>query len=255
MIPVYDEPEVVSAVSSCLLQSWENIEVIVVDDGSRMDVARLLSDITDKRLRYIRQPKNINANVCRNVGVDTARGEYISFLDADDLYMRRHIESCVMCLESAGVDGIYGSVILHNNRTPRVIMAEKPYRDEGIVNYLLRKGYGACTSTLFMTKNSALSVRWDESLNRHQDYDFVVRFADMFVWTVKEEATVIYNSGSRPRPKKIDFFSCIRFSQLNRENIIPSLYRCYIMHMLNLAKACKADHKIIRYYENELIAQ
>lgn len=252
VIPVYNVPDVTGAVDSCLRQTYENIEVIVVDDGSDKMIGELIAEIKDSRLRYIRREVNTNADVCRNIGIDAGRGKYIAFLDSDDLYMRRHIESCVVCLELTDADGMYGSVILDNGKTPRVVMADQPWRNENIINYLLRNGYGACTSTLFMTRESAVAVRWDETLNRHQDYDFVVRFADKFSWTAKEEATVVYNSGPRPRPKGIDFASCIRFSEANKQNIIPSLYRCYITNMLKLAKSYKSGGEIITYYENEL---
>jgi glycosyltransferase involved in cell wall biosynthesis len=73
------------AIESVLGQDVENLEVIVVDDGSTDDTADVLSRMADPRLRAIRIPKS-GVSVARNVGLKAARGRYLAFLDADDLW-------------------------------------------------------------------------------------------------------------------------------------------------------------------------
>ena len=85
IIPVYNSASfVVEAVRSALDQTYQNIEVIVVDDGSTDNSLSLVESIHDERLRVFSQI-NQGACVARNRGIAEARGEYIKFLDSDDV--------------------------------------------------------------------------------------------------------------------------------------------------------------------------
>ena len=85
IIPVYNSSAfVVEAVRSALSQTYSQIEVIVVDDGSTDNSLQLLEDIKDNRLRLFSQI-NQGACVARNRGLAEARGEYVKFLDSDDI--------------------------------------------------------------------------------------------------------------------------------------------------------------------------
>ena len=85
IIPTYnDGPLVCEAIDSALQQSYQQTEVIIVDDGSTIDIEGLLRDKYHERVNYIRQT-NQGAGSARNTGIRHARGKYIQFLDADDL--------------------------------------------------------------------------------------------------------------------------------------------------------------------------
>jgi glycosyltransferase involved in cell wall biosynthesis len=84
VIPTWNRAEVLSrAMGSVLSQSYENIEVIVVDDGSTDCTADAVAANGDPRLRYITQP-NLGESAARNTGARAARGQYLAFLDSDD---------------------------------------------------------------------------------------------------------------------------------------------------------------------------
>jgi len=80
------------SVKSALAQTWENLEVIVVDDGSSDDTPRLLRAIGDRRLRCCFEPHRGQAAAI-NTGIAAAQGSYIAFLDGDDLWMPTKIET------------------------------------------------------------------------------------------------------------------------------------------------------------------
>ena len=85
IIPVYNSASfVVEAVRSALNQTYHNVEVIVVDDGSTDKSLSLIESIHDERLRVFSQI-NQGACVARNRGIVEARGEYVKFLDSDDI--------------------------------------------------------------------------------------------------------------------------------------------------------------------------
>src|SRR5205823_2026133 len=74
------------AIRSVLEQTWTNLELIVVDDGSTDATGQVVQRISDARVRYLRQ-ENKGPNAARNEGIRQARGEVIAFLDCDDWWL------------------------------------------------------------------------------------------------------------------------------------------------------------------------
>lgn len=99
VIPNYNYAQYVGeAVASALDQTYENLEVIVVDDGSRDDSLKVLEVFGD-RIKVIAQ-QNAGVSVARNAGVAASSGKYVAFLDSDDAWLPRKIERQVACFES-----------------------------------------------------------------------------------------------------------------------------------------------------------
>ncbi|WP_157802817.1 glycosyltransferase family 2 protein [Compostimonas suwonensis] len=88
-------PEIRTAVASILAQSWRNLELLVVDDGSPAEFASLLDELEalDGRVRVIRRETNRGTYVCRNAGLDLARGEFVTMHDSDDWAHPRRLET------------------------------------------------------------------------------------------------------------------------------------------------------------------
>jgi hypothetical protein len=85
VIPVHNRETLVRrAVDSCLTQRHPSFEVIVVDDGSADRTAAVVAEVSDPRLRLLRQPVNRGVSPARNLAVEHARGEWIVLLDSDD---------------------------------------------------------------------------------------------------------------------------------------------------------------------------
>jgi glycosyltransferase involved in cell wall biosynthesis len=92
IIPTYDRAlGCKTAVESVLCQTHENVEVIVVDDGSRDDTRDVISGI-DERVKYIWQP-NAGVAAARNAGLEAVTGEYVAFLDSDDVWLPWKLEA------------------------------------------------------------------------------------------------------------------------------------------------------------------
>jgi glycosyltransferase involved in cell wall biosynthesis len=250
VIPVYNSGDVFQKTLECVIkQTYYNIEIIIVDDGSETGAIHSIIDkFKDQNIQYFRLPHK-NANVARNYGIQVAKGQYIAMLDADDLWFENHIESCLRVLKNEHTDGLYGSLIVENHLGRRIVHARKLKNNETMVDYLLSTVLGAQTSTLFFTAGSAKSVKWDVGLKRHQDYDFVVRYNKQYELSVKTDPTVIYTE--KLKLPEIDFRSCIRFIESNKKDINPSLYNNHNFKMLLLAKQYNADDEIISYYIRE----
>jgi glycosyltransferase involved in cell wall biosynthesis len=97
VMPVYNRVSwAVEALQSVLEQTYTNFEVVVVDDGSTEDPSPLRME--DERIRYVRQ-ENGGPAAARNLGLSLARGRYVAFLDADDLFMPDKLEKQVARME------------------------------------------------------------------------------------------------------------------------------------------------------------
>jgi glycosyltransferase involved in cell wall biosynthesis len=99
VIPLYNKAEsVLAAVGSVLRQSYADVEVLVVDDGSTDSSVSLVAGIGDRRIRLIAQA-NAGPGPARNRGLGEALGEYVAFLDADDEWEPRFLELAVDALD------------------------------------------------------------------------------------------------------------------------------------------------------------
>ncbi|WP_447974980.1 glycosyltransferase family 2 protein [Nitrospira sp. Kam-Ns4a] len=100
IVPAFNAERFIQrALGSALAQSYSHMEVIVVDDGSTDCTAELVKGFDDPRIRYCYQ-RNAGQGAARNRGLAQARGQYITFLDADDQYLPGKIEKQVGFLEA-----------------------------------------------------------------------------------------------------------------------------------------------------------
>lgn len=91
IIPLFNKEDYIeSTLNSVLNQSYNDFEIIVVDDGSNDNSAYLVSQFKDSRIKLIKQ-KNKGVSVARNTGIEYAKANYIALLDADDLWYENHL--------------------------------------------------------------------------------------------------------------------------------------------------------------------
>ena len=110
IIPTYNQREyLVQAIESVLAQTYESVEVIVVDDGSTDDTAQAVATM-GRAVRYIRQ-SNRGAAASRNAGIAHATGQYVAFLDHDDLWMPQKLAMQVSLFgEDAKLGLVYSAI-------------------------------------------------------------------------------------------------------------------------------------------------
>lgn len=193
IIPTYKRSsDVGKAIRSVCQQTLEDIEVIVVDDNSpesdeRRKTKELVNNIIkeDSRVIYIEHPKNMNGSVARNSGIKIASGEYISFLDDDDEYLPEKLQKQYDAMKNLPEN--YGGcvvdcLILRNGQIVKTLSVDGQNNAlKEVLSCTYNMGSG---SNLFVKSEIVKEIGgFDESLLRHQDYDFLVRFFmkyDMF---------------------------------------------------------------------------
>jgi glycosyltransferase involved in cell wall biosynthesis len=145
IIPVYKAEKYIAAtIQSVLDQTYKNFELIVVDDGTPDRSIEICQQFTDPRIKIIRQ-ENRGVAAARNHGIRTAQGEYIAFLDADDLWAPTKIAQHVNHLEhsrSIGISYSY-STLIDAAGTPLGLYQLPQTHNITPVNFLLRDPIGS----------------------------------------------------------------------------------------------------------------
>jgi glycosyltransferase involved in cell wall biosynthesis len=192
VIPTYNRATTVPrAIESVLAQTVTDLEVIVVDDGSSDDTGKALGQMFGDRIRYHAQV-NQGASVARNRGVEQARGEWIAFLDSDDLWEKEKLEWQFKALEQFGprCGGCYTDVQFFNHLETRTMfqLVEHEFRHEGtmgakpdVLERLVRPGGSGMVVCLSSLMARADWVRktggFDPELLYSQDSEFMFRLA------------------------------------------------------------------------------
>ena len=105
IIPAFNaENHIKQAITSALMQSYKNIEVIVVDDGSTDNTVKVVSSFTDKRLKLLENKQNRGVSYSRNRAIKEASGNWVALLDADDWYAPDRLEKLVPMTFSENAD-------------------------------------------------------------------------------------------------------------------------------------------------------
>lgn len=109
VIPLFNKgPYIARALNSVLAQTFQDFEVIIVDDGSSDDGAEIVKEFTDSRIRLIQQ-ENRGVSAARNRGIEVSRAELVAFLDADDEWLPDFLETIMRLRVKYPYAGIYGT--------------------------------------------------------------------------------------------------------------------------------------------------
>jgi glycosyltransferase involved in cell wall biosynthesis len=176
IIPVYNRTDLLKrAVGSVLRQDFTDFEVLVIDDGSVDDIRSIVDGFSDARIRYFRQV-NRGASAARNAGIDRARGDYVAFLDSDDVYLPHHLATMSAILKSAPGVVAYCPIIATRGKNGDFI---KPPRaiacDENMATYLMCGRGFVQTSGVCMARQVAARVRYRDDAKFGDDTDFAIR--------------------------------------------------------------------------------
>jgi glycosyltransferase involved in cell wall biosynthesis len=250
IIPVHNRPEELRrAIRSALAQTHANLEVLVMDDASTVDLKKVVDEIVDTRIRFFRQDSKSNANVLRNQGIREAKGEIVALLDSDDEFLPQHIENKLEILASGHAQAVYGSAFIDDGSRQTYAPSREMVSNLSAVEFLLTIGF-AQTSSWLVLKSCALEVMFDETLQRHQDYDFFVRFSKKFNWAnTWNPGTIIHWKAGEKRQRHPG--SEIEFIQRNVADIKPRIYADYHLTRLGECIGDQSPQALIDYYRRE----
>lgn len=184
IIPTYNSAKwICDAVDSVINQTYKNIEIIVVDDGSTDNTASLLNNKYGNTILYIYQ-ENSGPSKARNTGIVNAKGKYVQFLDADDILLPNKITLQVQCLESnPEYSAVYSDFEYLVEKGGLIVTVSSPkyfkesYATGDIFGRFLNGNFIVCHSLLLKLEDIKLVGLFNENLNACEDFDLWLRMA------------------------------------------------------------------------------
>lgn len=209
IIPAYNAARYLpDALSSVLRQTFADWEVIVVDDGSTDDTRSLVHSSMrpfDGRLKYIYQD-NRGVAAARNAGIQSARGELIALLDADDVWLPHRLEKGIALLDSDPSIGLVHGEVARINTAGEIIeyppRPARQYMQGDIARHIYtRRAHLLCVTVLFRKACVDSVGLFDEAMRATEDRDLWFRIAERYRVGHVDEIVAYYrvspNSASR----------------------------------------------------------
>jgi glycosyltransferase involved in cell wall biosynthesis len=187
ILPTYNRAHLIKrAIQSVLNQTYQNFEIIVVDDGSTDNTEEeVVRNLNNKKIRYIRHNENKGAASARNTGIKVARGEFIAFQDSDDEWSINKLERQMEVFKNAplevGVVYTGGWLIRDNERTHRPLFTTKQ-REGSIYKELFEWRITRLTTPATIVKKECFNRvgMFDERLSRFIDWDLWLRISKYY---------------------------------------------------------------------------
>lgn len=260
IIPVYNvELYISQCIKSILNQTFVDFEAIIVNDGSTDSSIKLAKDIVKNDDRFIfLDKKNGGQGSARNMGIDHARGDFLSFIDSDDFIENQYLEKMFSQIISKNAEICLCDVnIVTNNKvTGHIKNHIKGYHNQN--DFLLcRDTISSFMWDKLFKKEVFNNMRFDESIRTYEDSHFVFRL--IYNHKLTSVNTPLYNYVQRPgsttnglnptylKDKKLVMDNFIKFSyqHYDKKSVFPYLSYCYLKTYVYIAIV-----GIIRYSPN-----
>mgnify|MGYP000188639907 CR=1 FL=1 len=182
--PAYNAANYIEeTVNTVLNQTYNYLELIIVNDGSKDNTLEILErlKLTDARITVLDKP---NSGVCdsRNLGMSKAKGHYITFLDADDLWDLTFLENCITTFNSdKNIHAIYSKAQVINEKSEKQNEYLEANTIKSVVDTLeWKKGFVASMGcTIYTTEIAKKAGLFDPRLSTAADQDFHVRISSL----------------------------------------------------------------------------
>lgn len=185
VIPVYNRPDMLrQAVASVLAQTYEDYEIIIVDDESTDDTPRVIEELRarDPRIRSLRRP-NGGPGLARETGRLAAEGEFVQYLDSDDLLLPRKLELQVAALRSHPRAGVAYGPIVYRDAHGRAIDCDWKPANQNVASifpsFLLARWWET-VAPLFRRSVTDAAGPWT-SLRLEEDWEYDARIGSLGV--------------------------------------------------------------------------
>lgn len=171
IMPAYNcEKYISESINSVLEQTYKNYELIIIEDGSKDQTVDIITDFLkkDNKIKLIKNKVNKGVSYSRNIGINYSSGEWVAFLDSDDMWTSDKLEKQMMYVsKNKNVEFLYtGSSFINENSEPYSWIMEVPQK----VKYkdLLKQNIISCSSVLI--KKVYLTKYKMEYDSMHEDY-------------------------------------------------------------------------------------
>ena len=256
ILPTYNRAHLLSrAIDSVLNQTYQNFELIIIDDGSSDDTGKIISNYKTPSIKYIKFKKNKGANIARNIGIQSARGKYIAFQDSDDKWHKGKLEKQIDVIKSNlyNVQIVFSSFWYIESGLRKYFPTNADVlKSSHIKNEVIKNNFIAMPTALIERKCFEENGLFDESLPRYQDWELFIRFSQYYDFKfIKEPLVDVY--------REVDCISMDRHAAIKGIEIILKQHQSifyknkllFSKHFFYLGKLCFLESEIIdckRYF-------
>ena len=236
ILPAFNaEATIAQAIESVLAQSWRDFELIVINDGSTDATLQAVAAFDDSRLAVFSHA-NRGPSASRNVGVSLANGEYVAFIDADDIWLSHKLEVQVSALQAdPQADVAYGWTDTVDP-TGCVVYPDQRRTVSGDVyeTLLLHNFISSGSNTMISRKVFQEVGGFDESLWAVEDWDLHVRLAARYAYVCVPTVVVQY------RLSHGSLSSQLRLMEASHRRVAARLFAAAPPHLQRLRTKCDA---------------
>jgi len=202
IIPMYNTSSYIEkTIESVLTQTYKNLEVVVVDDGSTDNSGEIVKALMlkDSRVKYIFQP-NSGVSAARNNAIAHSTGEYLAFLDSDDLWLPQKLEKQMARIIATGMNACYCGYQYFCEDVMGKKFPER-YVEGRILLEVIKEKVSVWTSTVVVKKSIVIdnSISFRSGLNWAEDMDFFYRLIYKCEFCCVKETLALY----RQRPNSL----------------------------------------------------
>lgn len=176
VVPTRNRPRLLRrALASVRRQRWPAVEVVVVNDAGD-DVSDVVAAFPQARLITHPEPRGVSAT--RNTALDAARGEYVAFLDDDDIYLPDHLQRAVEALESHQGDFVSAAniAVFVDRGDEGALSVHSAYVYDGVYNGLVMNVWQPVLVQSIVGRASLMAdIRFDQTLAVAEDFEFLMR--------------------------------------------------------------------------------
>jgi len=165
-----------------LKQTYQQFEIIVVDDASTDNTPEVMRSIADERVRYIRHERNKGVSAARNAAITASKGNLIAFLDADDDWLPDKLQNQVKRFtEASGNTGlVYGGCLIVDEATQRPIRLVIPKRRGFVAEHLLMRDFIMSPTPIVRRDCFDKVGLFSEDMHTSEDWDMWFRIAQYY---------------------------------------------------------------------------
>jgi glycosyltransferase involved in cell wall biosynthesis len=225
--PSYKSKQYISeTIKSVLSQTYENWEMIIVDDASPDGSNKIIEEYCkkDKRIKLIKLEKNVGPAVARNIAIEKAKGKYIAFLDADDLWIPEKLEKQIKFMNEHKLSFTYSSYFLTDSYNNKIgLFSTKEY-----INYndMLKTNSVGCLTAIYDVEK--LGKIYMPLIRKRQDYALWLKILKNIKTTkgiIEPLATyrILENSVSSDKLKAAQYQWKI-YREIEKLNFFKSMY-------------------------------
>lgn len=200
VIPTYNRPKYLQrAVDSVREQTYENIEIVIIDDCPSNPVESIAKQFSDSRIRYVRHEENKGVCAARNTGITEAIGDYLCFLDDDDEWRERKVESQMEVLAENPSVGLVYTGTQYVGDSLELLSVTKPTQQGNVSRELLLEDFVPFSTILVKREVIEIAGMLDTNLTNWEDWEWCVRLSKQTELGYVEQPLVLIHKGSHDK--------------------------------------------------------